>query len=52
MVEEIRDNVDVLLVFVSETPIVSAAANSITIGRSFLCGRYDFCCPDIPEPAS
>ncbi len=26
MVEEIRDNVDVLLVFVSEIPIISAAA--------------------------
>ncbi len=52
MVEEIRDNLDVLLVFVSQILIVSAAANSITIGRSFLCGCHDFCCPDVPEPAS
>ncbi len=52
MVEEIRDNVDVLLVFVSEMSIVSAVANRTTIGWSFLRGRHDFCCPDIPEPAS
>ncbi len=52
MVEEMRDNVDVLLVFVSELPIASVVSNSITIGRSFLRGRHDFCCPDIAEPAS
>ncbi len=52
IVEEFRDNVDVLLVFVSELPIISAVSDGITIGWSFLRGRYDFCCPDVPEPAS
>ncbi len=52
MVEVIRDNVEVLMIFVSEISIVSAVANSITIGRSFLRGCHDFCCPDVSEPAS
>ena len=54
MVEEIRDNVDVLLVFVSEPliDIVSAVSNSITVGRSFLCGRHDLRYPDIAESGS
>ncbi len=51
MVEEMRDNVDVLLVFVSKPPIISDISNSIAIGRSFLRSRHDFCCPDVPEPA-
>ncbi len=52
MVERIGDNVDVLLVFVSGPPIVSAVSNSITIGRSFLRSCHDFCCPDVSESAS
>ncbi len=49
MVEEFRDSVDVLLVFVSLfTPFRYLFAED-TEGRPFLSGHHDLCRPDIPK---
>ncbi len=49
MVEESRDNVDVLLVFVSLHSHLFVSPLNMFQGGSFLGGRHDFCRPDIPK---
>ncbi|KAK0227862.1 hypothetical protein IW262DRAFT_1478994 [Armillaria fumosa] len=49
MVEESRDNVDVLLVFAS--PVVTLMSSYVK-GGTFFGRRHDFCRPDVPKLAA
>lgn len=52
MVEESRDNVDVLLVFVSPVVTLMPSLLSHVKGRSLLSRRHDLCRPDVPKFAA
>ncbi len=52
MVEESRDNVDVLLVFVSSVVTVLPSLLNNFQGGSFLGGRDDLCRPNVAEFAA